>query len=54
MVGGWAAVEVLAHDSIEVKNIVRAKGATWSLKASVISPATTLQMASIAVAAVNE
>jgi hypothetical protein len=28
-----SAVEVLAHDAIEVKNVVRAKGATWSLKA---------------------
>ena len=28
-----SAIEVLAHDAIEVKNVVRAKGATWSLKA---------------------
>jgi hypothetical protein len=28
-----SAVEVLAHHAIEVKNVVRAKGATWSLKA---------------------
>src|SRR5271154_4356401 len=28
-----SAVEVLAHDAIEVKNVVRTKGATWSLKA---------------------
>jgi hypothetical protein len=28
-----SAVEVLAHDAIEAKNVVRAKGATWSLKA---------------------
>ena len=28
-----SAVEVLAHDAIEVKNVVRAKGAAWSLKA---------------------
>ena len=27
------AVEVLAHDAIEVKNVVRAKDATGSLKA---------------------
>ena len=28
-----SAVEVLAHDAIEVKNVVRAKGPTWGLKA---------------------
>jgi hypothetical protein len=28
-----SAVEVLAYDAIEVKNVVRAKDATWSLKA---------------------
>ena len=28
-----SAVEVLAHHAIEVKNVVRAKGATWGLKA---------------------
>jgi hypothetical protein len=28
-----SAIEVFAHDTIEVKNVVRAKGATWSLKA---------------------
>jgi hypothetical protein len=40
MAGGWgsrrSAVEILAHDAIEAKeakNVVRAKGATWSLKA---------------------
>ena len=27
-----SAIEVLAHDAIEVKNVVRAKGAAWSLK----------------------
>ena len=28
-----SAVEVLAHHAIEVKNVVRAEGATWGLKA---------------------
>jgi hypothetical protein len=28
-----SAVEVLAHHAIEAKNVVRAKGSAWSLKA---------------------
>jgi hypothetical protein len=30
---GGSAVEVLAHDAIEVKNVIRAEGAAWGLKA---------------------